>query len=140
MKKYFALTGIAGYIAPRHLQAIKETGNELIAAMDPHDSVGILDRYFTDVSFFSEFERFDRHLERIKRDDNRNAIDYLSICSPNYLHDAHMRLALRLGADAICEKPLVANPWQLDALEQLEAESPGKIYPILQLRVHDQIL
>ncbi|MEL6591853.1 MAG: Gfo/Idh/MocA family oxidoreductase [Bacteroidota bacterium] len=140
MKKYFALTGIAGYIAPRHLQAIKETGNELIAAMDPHDSVGILDRYFTDVSFFSEFERFDRHLERIKRDGSRNAIDYLSICSPNYLHDAHMRLALRLGADAICEKPLVANPWQLDALEQLEAESPGKIYPILQLRVHDQIL
>lgn len=140
MKKNFAITGIAGYIAPRHLKAIKETNNTLIAAMDPHDSVGILDSYFQEVAFFTEYERFDRHLERIKRDPNRNGIDYLTICSPNYLHDAHIRLALRLGANAICEKPLVANPWQLDALEELELESPGKVHTILQLRVHPAIL
>ena len=140
MNKHFAITGVAGYIAPRHLKAIKETGNQLVAAMDPHDSVGILDRYFKDVAFFTEFERFDRHLERIKRDPKRQAIDYLSICAPNYLHDAHIRLALRLGANAICEKPLVTNPWQLDALEELEAESPGKVSNILQLRVHPTIL
>ncbi|GAB4416575.1 MAG: Gfo/Idh/MocA family oxidoreductase [Bacteroidia bacterium] len=138
--KYFAMTGIAGYIAPRHLKAIYDTGNTLVAAMDPHDSVGILDRYFSDVAYFSEFERFDRHLERLKRDPNRHAIDYLSICSPNYLHDAHIRLALRAGASAICEKPLVANPWQLDALQELEAESPGRIWNILQLRVHPSLI
>ncbi|MEM7368466.1 MAG: Gfo/Idh/MocA family oxidoreductase [Bacteroidota bacterium] len=138
--KNFAITGVAGYIAPRHLKAIKDTNNELIAAMDPHDSVGILDRYFSDVSFFSEFERFDRHLERLKRDSNRRGIDYLSICAPNYLHDAHIRLALRLGANAICEKPLVANPWQLDALQEMELESPGKVYTILQLRVHPSLI
>lgn len=138
--KYFGITGVAGYIAPRHLQAIHDTGNQLIAAMDPHDSVGILDRYFSDVAFFSEFERFDRHLDRLRRDPNRPAIDYLTVCSPNYLHDAHIRLALRLGANAICEKPLVANPWQLDALQELEAESEGRIYNILQLRVHPSLI
>jgi UDP-N-acetyl-2-amino-2-deoxyglucuronate dehydrogenase len=138
--KYFALTGCAGYIAPRHLKAIKDTGNELLAAVDPHDSVGILDRYFSDVAFFTEFERFDRHLERLKRDPNRQGIDYLTVCSPNYLHDAHIRLALRLGANALCEKPLVANPWQLDALQEMEAESPGKVYTILQLRVHPSLI
>lgn len=138
--KYFGITGVAGYIAPRHLQAIKDTGNQLIAALDPHDSVGILDRFSYEVAFFTEFERFDRHLERIKRDNSRYGIDYLSICSPNYLHDAHMRLALRVGANAICEKPLVVNPWQLDALEELEGENAGKIYAILQLRVHPAII
>lgn len=138
MKK-FALTGAAGYIAPRHLQAIKDTGNSLVAALDPHDSVGILDRYFPECSFFTEFERFDRHLERIRRDD-RGGIDYLTICTPNYLHDAHCRLALRMGANAICEKPLVVNPWQLDALQQLEEESDGKIFTILQLRVHPSLI
>ncbi|WNJ19778.1 Gfo/Idh/MocA family oxidoreductase [Pontibacter sp. G13] len=138
--KLFGLTGVAGYIAPRHLQAIHDTGNKLVAAMDPHDSVGILDRYFKEVAFFTEYERFDRHLERLRRDPERDAIDFLSICTPNYLHDAHIRLALRLGANAICEKPLVANPWQLDALEQLEAESPGKVYSILQLRVHPSLI
>ncbi len=140
MMKRFAITGVAGYIAPRHLQAIHDTKNQLIAALDPHDSVGILDRYSQEVSFFTEFERFDRHLDRINRDPNRQGIDYLTICSPNYLHDAHIRLALRLGADAICEKPLVTNPWQLDALQELEQESQGNVYGILQLRVHDKIL
>jgi len=138
--KRFALTGVAGYIAPRHLQAIHDTGNQLIAALDPHDSVGILDRYFPNAAFFTEFERFDRHLERIKRDPNRGNLDFLSICVPNYLHDAHIRLALRLGANALCEKPLVANPWQLDALQELEAEYPGKVYTILQLRVHPALI
>ncbi|MCL4168537.1 UNVERIFIED_CONTAM: hypothetical protein GTU68_024509, partial [Idotea baltica] len=138
--KLFALTGVAGYIAPRHLKAINDTGNRLIAALDPHDSVGILDRYSSNVSFFTEFERFDRHLERIKRDSGRPGIDYLTICSPNYLHDAHIRLALRLGANAICEKPLVTNPWQLDALVELEKESPGNVSTILQLRVHPALI
>lgn len=138
--KLFALTGVAGYIAPRHLKAINDTGNKLIAALDPHDSVGILDRYSSNVSFFTEFERFDRHLERIKRDPGRPGIDYLTICSPNYLHDAHIRLALRLGANAICEKPLVTNPWQLDALVELEKESPGKVSTVLQLRVHPALI
>lgn len=138
--KRFALTGVAGYIAPRHLQAIHDTGNQLIAALDPHDSVGILDRYFPNAAFFTEFERFDRHLERVKRDRDRANLDFLSICVPNYLHDAHIRLALRLGANALCEKPLVANPWQLDALQELEAEYPGKVYTILQLRVHPALI
>jgi len=105
--KNFGLTGLAGYIAPRHLKAIKDTGNRLIAAVDPHDSVGIIDSYFPDASFFTEVERFDRHLEKIRRQNGGNGIDYLSICSPNNLHDAHIRMALRVGADAICEKPLV---------------------------------
>ncbi|PSR13188.1 MAG: oxidoreductase [Bacteroidetes bacterium] len=138
--KYFGITGVAGYIAPRHLESIQATGNSVIAALDPNDSVGILDRYSHDIAFFTEFERFDRHLERIKRDPARTAIDYLTICSPNYLHDAHMRLALRLGVHAICEKPLVTNPWQLDALQQLELESEGRVYGILQLRVHPLII
>ncbi len=138
--KLFAITGVAGYIAPRHLQAIKDTGNTLIAAMDPHDSVGILDRYSQEVAFFTEFERFDRHLERMRQSKDKNGIDYLSICTPNYLHDAHIRLALRLGASAICEKPLVTNPWQLDALQDQEEESAGNVYGILQLRVHESML
>jgi len=140
MSKNFALIGAAGYIAPRHMQAIKETGNQLVAAMDPSDSVGILDRYFNDVDFFTEFERFDRHVEKLRRKDNGKKVHYVSICSPNYLHDAHMRFALRSGADAICEKPLVMNPWNLDALEEIERESGKKIYNILQLRVHQAIV
>jgi UDP-N-acetyl-2-amino-2-deoxyglucuronate dehydrogenase len=128
--KNFAITGVAGYIAPRHLQAIKETGNHLVAAMDPHDSVGVIDRYFPQASFFCEFERFDRHLEMLRRKSPSEKIDYLSICSPNHLHDAHIRLALRLGADAICEKPLVINPWNLDSLEELEQETHRKVNSI----------
>ncbi len=138
--KNFAITGVAGYIAPRHLQAIKDTNNTLIAAVDPHDSVGILDRYFPNVSFFTEFERFDRHLEKLRRKTEDRHVHYLTICSPNNLHDAHIRLALRIGADAICEKPLVLNPWNLDALQELENESGKKIYTILQLRVHPSII
>ncbi len=138
--KHFALTGIAGYIAPRHLQAIRDTDNLLVAALDPHDSVGILDRYFPHAAYFSEFERFDRHLDRLGRDPGRRPVDYLTVCVPNYLHDAHIRLGLRLGANAICEKPLVANPWQLDALQELETEMPGNIYGILQLRVHPSLV
>jgi UDP-N-acetyl-2-amino-2-deoxyglucuronate dehydrogenase len=137
----FAITGVAGYIAPRHLKAIKDTGNKLLAADDPHDSVGILDQYFPEVSFFTEFERFDRHLEKLRRSSPENKINYLSICSPNNLHDAHIRLALRLEANAICEKPLVLNPWNLDTLEELESEKHNaKVYTVLQLRVHPSIL
>jgi UDP-N-acetyl-2-amino-2-deoxyglucuronate dehydrogenase len=138
--KNFAITGVAGYISPRHLQAIKETNNNLLAAVDPHDSVGILDRYFPDASFFTEFERFDRHLEKLRRGPEENHVDYLTICSPNFLHDAHIRLALRIGASAVCEKPLVLNPWNLDALSELESESEGNIYTILQLRVHPALI
>lgn len=138
--KNFAITGVAGYIAPRHLKAIKETGNNLIAAVDPHDSVGILDQFFPQVSFFTEFERFDRHLEKLRRKGDEHRVNYLTICSPNNLHDAHIRLALRIGADAICEKPLVLNPWNLDALQELEAETGSRVYTILQLRVHDSII
>ncbi len=138
--KNFALTGVAGYIAPRHLQAIKETGNNLVCAMDPHDSVGILDRHFPNASFFVEFERFDRHIEKLRRLGDKEKINYLSICSPNYLHDAHIRLALRTGANAICEKPLVLNPWNLDALQEFEKDSEGKVYTILQLRVHPSLI
>jgi UDP-N-acetyl-2-amino-2-deoxyglucuronate dehydrogenase len=138
--KNFALTGVAGYIAPRHLQAIKDTGNNLVAAMDPHDSVGILDRYFPNTSYFTEFERFDRHLEKLRRTKSLEKVDYLSICSPNNLHDAHIRLALRVGADAICEKPLVLNPWNLDQLQEIEKETGKKVYTILQLRVHPALV
>jgi UDP-N-acetyl-2-amino-2-deoxyglucuronate dehydrogenase len=134
----FALTGAAGYIAPRHLRAIRDTGCTLVAACDPNDSVGILDSYSFDTSFFREFERFDRHLEKLRR--KGEGIDYLSICSPNYLHDAHIRLALRLGADAICEKPLVLNPWNIDALEDLAQENGRAIYSILQLRLHPSLI
>jgi UDP-N-acetyl-2-amino-2-deoxyglucuronate dehydrogenase len=138
--KNFALTGIAGYIAPRHLKAIKDTGNRLVAAVDPHDSVGILDSYFPEASFFTEFERFDRHLEMLRRANKGNQVHYLSICSPNHLHDAHMRLALRVGADAICEKPLVLNPWNLDQLQELERDFGTRIHTVLQLRVHPSLI
>lgn len=138
--KNFAITGLAGYIAPRHLQAIKATGNRLVAASDPHDSVGIIDSFFPMASFFTEFERFDRHLEKCRRDHNGEAVDYLIICSPNHLHDAHIRLALRVGADAICEKPLVLNPWNLDVLQELEQEYGKRVWTILQLRVHPALL
>ena len=138
--KNFAILGVGGFVAPRHLQAIRDTGNQLIAALDPFDSVGILDRYFHNVRFFTEIERFDRHLERLRRDHPEGKADYLSICTPNYLHDAHCRLALRVGANAICEKPLVINPWNLDQLAALESESPGRIYTVLQLRVHPTLL
>jgi UDP-N-acetyl-2-amino-2-deoxyglucuronate dehydrogenase len=138
--KNFAITGAAGYVAPRHLKAIKDTGNKLIAACDPHDSVGILDSYFPEASFFTEIERFDRHLVKMRHFKKEDKIDYLSICSPNYLHDAHIRLALRLDADAICEKPLVLKPSNVDALVELEKESGRKVYNVLQLRVHPAII
>jgi UDP-N-acetyl-2-amino-2-deoxyglucuronate dehydrogenase len=140
MPKNFAMTGVGGYIAPRHLRAIKDTGNRLAAACDPSDSVGVLDSYFTDVKFFTEFERFDRHCEKLRRQSENSRIDYVTICSPNYLHDAHVRFALRIGADAICEKPLVLNPWNIDALEELEQESGRKVNTILQLRVHPALI
>lgn len=136
--KRFALIGAAGYIAPRHMQAIKETGNTLVAALDKHDSVGILDSYFPDCDFFTEFERFDRHIDKLRR--QGQGVDYVSICSPNYLHDAHIRFALRSGAHAICEKPLVLNPWNLDALEEIERETGKRVYTILQLRLHPAII
>ena len=136
--KNFALIGAAGYIAPRHLRAIKETNNNLIAALDKFDSVGVMDSYFPKADFFVEFERFDRHIEKIKR--NGTHLDYVSICTPNYLHDAHIRMALRSGADAICEKPLVLNPWNVDALSEIEKESGQKINTILQLRLHPSII
>ena len=139
MNKNFALIGAAGYIAPRHMKAIKDTGNNLLAAMDPSDSVGIMDSYFPESYFFTEFERFDRHIEKLKYDDGIK-LDYVSICSPNYLHDAHMRFALRSGADAICEKPLVLNPWNIDKLQKVEENTGKKIYNILQLRVHPSII
>jgi len=134
----FALIGAGGYIAPRHLKAIRETENRLIAALDRHDSVGILDSYFMDVSFFTEFERFDRHASKLGRQGGER-IDFVSICSPNYLHDAHIRFALRIGADAICEKPLVINPWNLDHLAELETETGQRVYTVLQLRKHQAI-
>ncbi len=136
----FALTGASGYVAPRHLRAIKETGNILVAAVDPHDSAGILDQHFQDVRFFTEFERFDRHIEKLRRQDAEKRIDYVSICSPNYLHDAHARFALRVDAHAICEKPLVLNPWNVDALSELEEESGRRIFTVLQLRVHPSLI
>ncbi|HJL14884.1 MAG TPA: Gfo/Idh/MocA family oxidoreductase [Sandaracinaceae bacterium LLY-WYZ-13_1] len=133
--KNFALLGVAGFVAPRHLRAIHDTGNRLVAACDPHDSVGVLDSYSLDAKFFTEFERFDRHLEKQRRKSEAERLHYLSICSPNYLHDAHVRLALRLGADAICEKPLVINPWNLDQLAELEAETGSRVHTVLQLRL-----
>jgi UDP-N-acetyl-2-amino-2-deoxyglucuronate dehydrogenase len=136
--KNFGLIGIAGYIAVRHLRAIKETGNNLLASLDKFDSVGIIDGYFPGSDFFVEFERFDRHFEKLKR--TGTMIDYVSICSPNYLHDAHIRFALRHKADAICEKPLVLNPWNIDALKEIESETGQKVYTILQLRHHPAII
>tara|TARA_B100000614_G_scaffold256525_1_gene275227 strand:- start:874 stop:1794 length:921 start_codon:yes stop_codon:yes gene_type:complete len=136
--KNFVLIGAAGYIAPRHMKAIKETGNNLIAAYDPYDGIGIMDSYFPQANFFTEFERFDRHLEKLKRKGEK--IHYVSICSPNYLHDAHIRFGLRIGADVICEKPIVLNPWNIDALIELEAEYKNKVNAILQLRHHPEII
>lgn len=133
----FALIGAAGYIAPRHLQAIKDTGNNLLAALDRFDSVGIMDSYFPHADFFTEFERFDRHIDKLRRQGQK--IDYVSICSPNYLHDSHIRFALRNQADAICEKPLVLNPWNVDALAEIEKETGKRVYTILQLRLHPNI-
>ncbi|MCB2219424.1 MAG: Gfo/Idh/MocA family oxidoreductase [Bacteroidetes bacterium] len=135
----FGLIGAAGYIAPRHMKAIKETGNNLVAALDLYDSVGIIDSYFPRADFFTEPERFDRHMDKLRRAGN-GRIDYLSICSPNYLHDAHIRMALRNDAHAICEKPLVLNPWNVEALAQIEEETGKKIYTILQLRHHPAIM
>jgi len=136
--KNFALIGAAGYIAPRHLKAIKETNNQLIAALDKFDSVGVMDSFFPKADFFVEFERFDRHIEKLKRGGTH--LDYVSICTPNYLHDSHIRMALRRGADAICEKPIVLNPWNVDALKDIEKESGQKINTILQLRLHPSII
>lgn len=136
--KNFALIGAAGFVAPRHMKAIKETGNNLMAALDKHDNVGILDSYFPGADFFTEFERFDRHLDKLKRKGQR--VDYVSVCSPNYLHDSHVRFALRYGADAICEKPLVLNPWNVDALAEIEKETSKRVYTILQLRLHPSIM
>ncbi len=136
--KNFALIGVAGYIAERHLRAVRDTGNRLVAALDPHDSVGILDSYFPASDFFVEFERFDRHIDKLRRQGTK--VDYVSICSPNYLHDAHIRFALRQGADAICEKPMVLNPWNVDALQLFEEETGKRVFNILQLRLHPSII
>ncbi len=138
MKQNFALIGAAGYIATRHMKAIKDTDNNLVAALDRFDSVGVIDSFFPDSHFFTEPERFDRHIYKLKN--SGDAIDYVSVCSPNYLHDAHIRLALRNGAHAICEKPLVLNPWNIDALEQVEKDYGKKINNILQLRLHPSII
>ncbi|NVB78330.1 MAG: Gfo/Idh/MocA family oxidoreductase [Kofleriaceae bacterium] len=135
----FALVGAAGFVAPRHLKAIADTGNVLVAACDPHDSVGIIDRFFPEASFFTEVERFDRHLEKRRRSSEAERVHYLSICSPNYLHDAHVRLALRIGAHAICEKPLVISPWNLDQLASLETEYDRRVFTVLQLRLLPQL-
>ena len=139
MNKNFALIGAAGYIAPRHMKAIKETGNNLVAALDPYDGIGIMDSNFPQASFFTEFERFDRFVDKWHRDSGKR-IDYVSICSPNYLHDSHIRFALKNGADAISEKPLVLNPWNIDQLKVLENETGQKVYNILQLRLHPAII
>ncbi len=138
--KRFALIGAAGYIAPRHMKAIKDTSNTLVAALDCSDSVGIIDSYFPDARFFTEFERFDRHIDKLKRSNDDTAIDYVSICSPNYLHDAHARFACRSDAHAICEKPLVLNPWNLDGLKEIEESTGKRIYNILQLRLHPSLI
>lgn len=135
--KNFALIGAAGYVAPRHMRAIRDTGNTLVAALDPNDSVGVIDSHFPEANFFTEFERFDRHVDKLRRQGHQ--IDYVSICSPNYLHDAHIRFALRNQANAICEKPLVLSPWNIDALEAIEREGGNRIYNILQLRLHPAI-
>ena len=138
-RQNFAIIGTAGFVAPRHLRAIKETGNELVAAVDVHDAVGVLDGYFPEARFFTEIERFDRYLEKRRRRLNGGPVDYVSICSPNYLHDAHVRLALRVKAHAICEKPLVINPWNLDQLAELEAEHGRRVHTVLQLRLHPAV-
>lgn len=136
--KNFVIIGAGGYIAPRHMKAIRDTGNNLLAALDKHDSVGIIDSYFPDADFFVEFERFDRHISKLKRQGVH--IDYVSVCSPNYLHDAHIRFGLRIGAGVICEKPLVLNPWNLEALLEMEKETGGNVYTIMQLRYHPAVM
>ncbi len=138
MSKSFALIGAAGFVAPRHMKAIKDTGNNLVAAFDPFDSVGVIDSYFPQAAFFVEFERFDRHLEKLRR--KGLGVEYISICSPNYLHDAHIRFALRYGADVICEKPVVLNPWNIDALQEIEQETHHRVNNILQLRLHPKVI
>lgn len=135
--KNFAIIGVGGYVAPRHLKAIKDTGNNLVSAYDKSDSVGVLDSYFPQASFFTEQELFDRHNTRLQEKGIK--LDYVSVCTPNYLHDAHTRYGLRLGSDVICEKPVVLNPWNIDALEKVEEETGHKAYTILQLRLHDSI-
>ncbi len=135
----FALIGAAGYIAPRHMQAIKDTNNMLVAALDPSDSVGVIDSFFPDAHFFTEFERFDRHLDKLRRRQLGDQVDYVSICSPNYLHDSHVRFALRTGAHAICEKPLVLNPWNVDGLEEIQRDTGRNVFTILQLRLHPAV-
>ena len=136
--KNYALIGLGGYIAERHLRAIKETKNNLLVALDKFDSVGIMDSYFPEAAFFVEFERFDRHIEKLRR--KKIELDYISICTPNYLHDSHIRMALRSNAHAICEKPLVLNPWNIDALSDIEKQYNKKVYTILQLRLHPSII
>jgi UDP-N-acetyl-2-amino-2-deoxyglucuronate dehydrogenase len=136
----FAITGAAGFVAPRHLKAIKDTGSRLVAAVDPHDAAGVLDRFSLDARFFTEIERFDRHLEKLRRGPESERVHYVSICSPNYLHDAHIRLALRAGAHAICEKPVVISPWNVDALTELEAETGCTVSTVLQLRLHPALV
>ena len=136
--KNFGLIGAAGYIAPRHMNAIKTTGNNLVAAYDTFDSVGIIDSHFPNADFFTEFERFDRHVNKLAREGN--PLDYISVCSPNYLHDSHIRFGLRSGANVICEKPIVLNPWNLDALQEIEKETGNKVNTILQLRYHESII
>jgi UDP-N-acetyl-2-amino-2-deoxyglucuronate dehydrogenase len=136
----FALTGVAGFVAPRHLKAIKDTGHRLVAALDPHDAVGVLDKYAFDVQFFKEAERFERHIEKLRRGPADDHVDYVSICSPNYLHDAQIRLGLRSGANILCEKPLVINPWNLDGLQELEQQSGRRVNTVLQLRLHPQLI
>jgi UDP-N-acetyl-2-amino-2-deoxyglucuronate dehydrogenase len=136
----FAIIGASGFVAPRHLKAIRDTGNTLVAATDPHDSVGVLDQYSLGARFFPEIERFDRHLEKLRRGPSEDRVHYVTICSPNYLHDAHVRLALRIGAAAICEKPLVINPWNLDQVQALESESGCRVYSVLQLRLHPAVV
>lgn len=138
--KNFAMIGAAGYIAPRHMTAIQVTNNRLVAALDKNDSVGIMDSFFPEADFFTEFERFDRHVDKLRRGNNGKQIDFVSICSPNYLHDSHMRFALRAGADAICEKPLVLNPWNIDGLQEMENETGQRVNTILQLRLHPAII
>ena len=139
-KNNFALIGAGGFVAPRHLRAIRDNNQNLLAILDPNDSVGIIDSYFPEAAFFTEFERFDRHCEKLRRDGDDKRIHYVSICSPNYLHDAHIRFALRADANAICEKPLVLNPWNADALRSLEKETGKNVYTILQLRLHPSII
>ena len=140
MTRNFAVIGVGGYIAPRHLKAIKDTGNQVIATMDKNDSVGIIDKYFPNASFFTEFERFDRHCEKLRRENEGKEVDFVTVCTPNYLHDAHIRFGLRIGADVICEKPIVLSPWNLKALQELEQETGKKVYTVLQLRYHPSIV